>query len=223
MSVDTPIKAISVGELERALEEFEAAPGSGKSHFVAFVAGRARTFDETDRDAPETFVFLDPSAGSDGMLQLLTVFISHAADDHVRFARLVELLMPDDAVPDSAVVGRRAVMLKPVPPSCAKFRLLQVRNWPSIPGRGRATGQLSPAAGARRVVCSRSRSLGSCAFRSSSSTVRGSRSRSSPRSCAPLNKTACPDGSSHSGSLAPASASTGSGHSTCSTPSPIEC
>ena len=153
MSVETPIKAISVGELGRALEEFEAAPGSGKSHFVAFVAARARTFAETDRDDPETFVFLDPSAGSGGMLQLLTVFISHAADDHVRFGRLVELLMPDDAVPDSAVVEQarrnaeaRTAFLREVPTASsaelAELSGSRARNKAALAGGWRKAGRV---------------------------------------------------------------------------------
>jgi hypothetical protein len=105
MSVAAPIKAISVDELERAFREFEveSAAGSGRTHFIANLVSRARPVEELGEDEAEQLVFLDPAIGS-GMVQLLTLVLTRAADDHVRFGRLVELLMPDDAVPDSAVV-----------------------------------------------------------------------------------------------------------------------
>jgi hypothetical protein len=153
MSIATPIKAISVTELERAFEEFEATPGSGKSEFVAYVAARARTLEEVGLDDPETFVFLDPSVGSGGMLQLLTVFISHAADDHVRFGRLVELLMPDDPVPDSAVVEQarrnaeaRTTFLRDVPTATsadlAELSGSRARNKAALAGGWRKAGRV---------------------------------------------------------------------------------
>ena len=123
MRAASPIKVISVDELGRAFREFEveAAPGRGRSDFVAYLASRARPVEEVGNDEEEQLVFLDPAIGS-GMFSLLTVVLTHAADDHVRFGRLVELLMPADAVPDSAVVEQarrnaeaRTVFLEQVP------------------------------------------------------------------------------------------------------------
>jgi len=105
MSAAAPIKAISVEELERVLGEYalQAPPGSGKSHFVAYLVSRSRPLTELERGDAETIVFFDPSVGS-GVMQLFSLLLSRVMTEGERFERLIETLMPDVPVPNAAVV-----------------------------------------------------------------------------------------------------------------------
>jgi hypothetical protein len=154
MTAVVPIKAISVDELERAFREFEvdAAPGSSGSDLIPYLLRRARPVEELGEAEADQLVFLDPAIGS-AMFQLLTVMLTQAANDHIRFGRLVELLMPDDAVPDSAVVEQarrnaeaRTAFLERVPTGTsaelAELAGSRARNKAALAGGWRKAGRV---------------------------------------------------------------------------------
>jgi DNA helicase HerA-like ATPase len=154
MSMAAPLKAISVDDLERALDDYEssAVPGGGKSHFVAFLLSRSRPLHERPEGGAETIVFFDPSVGS-GMMQLFALLLRRVQREGERFERLIEVLMPNEPVPESAVVEQarrnaeaRTAFLKEVPTATsadvAELSGSRARNKAALAGGWRKRGKV---------------------------------------------------------------------------------